>query len=270
MSSNSQSPHVPDLHVSLASGARMPLLGFGTWQIRGSEATDATRAALEAGYRHLDTATVYGNEAEVGAGLRDSGVSRDDVFITTKFPPNAAGAEIDTLRRSLQLLGIDYLDLWLIHWPGEAGANLSIWQSFGDAKAAGLVRDIGVSNFDVSMIDELGSVVGTTPTVNQIEWSPLLFDAAVVEAHRARGVAVEGYSALRGGTLDHPTIMEIAERVERTTAQVIIRWHLQHEIIVIPKSRNADRIRSNADVGDFELSTEDMAALDALGGSAGA
>jgi diketogulonate reductase-like aldo/keto reductase len=125
-----------------------------------------------------------------------------------------------------------------------------------------------VSNFDAKMIDDVTSATGAAPAVNQIEWSPLLFDATVVEEHRTRRVALEGYSALRGGTLEHPTIVEIAEKAGRTPAQVIIRWHLQHGIVVIPKSRNAERIRSNADVGSFELSSDDMAALDALGGQA--
>jgi 2,5-diketo-D-gluconate reductase A len=132
----------------------------------------------------------------------------------------------------------------------------------------GLARDIGVSNFDVAMIDELTSATGVAPEVNQIEWSPLLFDATVLDAHRERGVTLEGYSALRGGTLEHPAIVSIAERLGRTPAQVIIRWHLQHGVVVIPKSRQADRIRSNADVAGFELSATDMATLDALGGKA--
>jgi diketogulonate reductase-like aldo/keto reductase len=243
----------------------MPLLGFGTWQIKGAEATRAVATALEAGYRHLDTALVYGNEAEVGTGLAESGLSRSDVFLTTKCPPNRAGSGLDTVRESLDRLQTDYLDLWLIHWPGEGSANSDLFGEFVEAREAGLVRDIGVSNFDGALLDEVTKATGVTPAVNQIEWSPLLFDAEVVEDHRARGIVVEGYSALRGGTLEHPTIVGIAERLGRTPAQVIIRWHLQHEIVVIPKSVNADRIRANADVAGFSLTDEDMAALDALG-----
>ena len=267
-----QTPKVnlPDDAVTLAGGARMPLLGFGTWQIKGPEAVRATAAALEAGYRHLDTATVYGNEAEVGRALRDSGVPREDVFVTTKCPPHKAGQELETLRQSLDLLDTDHVDLWLIHWPAANGANLELWRAFVEAHESGLARNVGVSNFGADLIDELSSATGTTPAVNQIEWSPLLFDAAVLERHRSRGIALEGYSALRGGTLDHPTIMAIAEKAGRTAAQVIIRWHLQHGVIVIPKSRNAERIRSNADVADFELSADDMAALDGLGGGSAA
>jgi 2,5-diketo-D-gluconate reductase A len=263
MSDSSPAPQVPDDTATLAHGS-MPLLGFGTWQIKGREATDTTAAALEAGYRHLDTATVYGNEGEVGAGLERSGVARDDVFVTTKCPPNRADDALGTLRRSLDLLGTDHVDLWLIHWPGD-GSMVDLWQSFVEAREQGLARDIGVSNFDAALIDEVTAATGVAPAVNQIEWSPLLFDTAVVEAHRQRGVVLEGYSALRGGTLDHPTIVTIADRLGRTPAQVIVRWHLQHGIVVIPKSRQADRIRSNADVAGFELTQADVAALDALG-----
>jgi 2,5-diketo-D-gluconate reductase A len=258
-------PQVPDESVTLSQGTRMPLLGFGTWQIKGEDAVRASRVALETGYRHLDTATVYRNEGEVGRGLADSGVSRDDVFITTKCPGDHAGRGLETLRASLELLGTDHVDLWLIHWPAEDGTNVDLWRELVEARTAGLAREIGVSNFDATMIDEVTDATNVRPAVNQIEWSPLLYDAGVLAAHRQRDVVVEGYSALRGGTLTHPTIGEIASRLGRTPAQVIIRWHLQHQIVVIPKSVDPDRIRSNADVGGFELSEEDMAAIDALG-----
>jgi 2,5-diketo-D-gluconate reductase A len=261
--SDSSHPQVPD-DVAVLSRGSMPLLGFGTWQIRGVEASRATAAALEAGYRHLDTATVYRNEGEVGRGLADSGVARDDVFVTTKCPPDHAGHALDTLRRSLDLLGTDHVDLWLVHWPGD-GSQVDLWRSFVDAREQGLARDIGVSNFDVAMVDEVTEATGTAPAVNQVEWSPLLYDESVLEAHRERGITLEGYSALRGGTLGHPAIVSIAGRLGRTPAQVIIRWHLQHGVVVIPKSRQVERIRSNADVAGFELTADDMAALDALG-----
>jgi 2,5-diketo-D-gluconate reductase A len=265
MTDTSNTPNLPHETVTFPSGHRMPLLGFGTWQIKGKQAVTATAAALEAGYRHLDTATVYGNEAEVGTALSDSGIARGDVFVTTKCPPNRAGHELDTLKRSVEALSTDYVDLWLIHWPGDDRQTLAMWQAFADARESGLVRDIGVSNFDVALIDEAAAATSVTPVVNQIEWSPLLFDATVLEGLRTRGVALEGYSALRGGTLDNPTIVDIAQRLGRTPAQVIIRWHLQHDIVVIPKSRNPERIRSNADVAGFELTADDMAALDCLG-----
>ena len=257
---------VPDDNITLQQGTAMPLLGFGTWQIKGTDAVRATAAALEAGYQHLDTATVYGNEAEVGRALAESGVSRDEVFLTTKCPPRNVGRELDTLKQSLEKLQTDHVDLWLIHWPGDGRANLDLWGAFVEARESGLAREIGVSNFDVALVDEVTASAGVAPAVNQIEWSPLLFDAGVVAAHRTRGVVLEGYSALRGGTLDHPAIVEIADRAGRTTAQVIIRWHLQHQIVVIPKSVNPERIRSNADVGGFTLSDDDMATLDTLAG----
>ena len=256
-------PQLPDQTLTLSGGTQIPLLGFGTWQIKGDDAVRATASALESGYRHLDTATVYGNEAEVGRALAESGVSRDEVFVTTKCPPDNVGRELDTLRKSLELLQVDHVDLWLIHWPGST--NSDMWRAFVEAREAGLTKEIGVSNFDASLLDEVTDATGVAPAINQIRWSPLLFDSGVIEEHRSRGVALEGYSALRGGTLEHPVIAEIAERTARTPAQVIIRWHLQHEIVVIPKSVNADRIRSNADVGGFSLSDEDMATLDALG-----
>src|SRR3954470_15243564 len=163
-------PRLPDDTVSLTQGARIPLLGFGTWQIKGSDAVRATSAALEAGYRHLDTATVYGNEREVGRALADSGVPREQVFLTTKCPPNRAGRELDTLRHSLDLLQTDHVDLWLIHWPGEGSVNEELWRAFVEARKAGLARDIGVSNFDPALVDRVTSAAGVAPSVNQIEW----------------------------------------------------------------------------------------------------
>ena len=261
---DSPTPALPTDSVSLTAGS-MPLLGFGTWQIKGPEAADATATALEAGYRHLDTATMYRNETEVGQGLARSGLDRDQVFITTKCPPDTADKALDILRESPDMLGTDHVDLWLVHAPSR-DAQVPMWERFVQAREQGLARDIGVSNFDAAQIDEVAAATDVSPAVNQIEWSPLLFDRSVLEAHQERGVALEGYSALRGGTLEHPEIGAIAERLGRTPAQVIIRWHLQHGVVVIPKSRQADRIRGNADVGGFELTTEDMAALDALGG----
>jgi 2,5-diketo-D-gluconate reductase A len=261
-------PAVPTESAALPSGAAMPLLGFGTWQIKGDDAVRATAWALEAGYRHLDTATVYGNEKEVGAALRDSGVSRDDVFVTTKVPPAKAGSERDTLAESLALLGTAFVDLWLIHWPAGKGADTDMWRALVAAREEGLVRDIGVSNYSLAQVDELEQATGVLPAINQIEWSPLLFDRSVLDGHRSRGVVLEGYSALRGGTLEHPVVTGIASRLERTPAQVIVRWHLEHGVVVIPKSREQERIAGNADVGGFALSEDDVAALDALGPAA--
>jgi 2,5-diketo-D-gluconate reductase A len=256
---------VPTDAADLPGGGRMPLLGFGTWQIKGAAATEAVVLALEAGYRHLDTATIYGNEKEVGVGLAANGVPRDEVFVTTKCPPRYAGRELDTLRSSLDLLGTDHVDLWLIHWPGGSRTDVAMWRAFTEAQQQGLARAIGVSNYPLDLVDEVTRETGVRPAVNQVEWSPLLFDRAVLDGHRERGVVLEGYSALRGGTLDHPVITGIADRLGATAAQVIVRWHLQHGVVVIPKSAREERIRSNAEVADLVLGDEDMAALDALG-----
>lgn len=265
MTSTSPDAAGPERVAPLPSGRGMPLLGFGTWLLRGNEARRATSWALEAGYRHLDTAAVYRNEREVGAALTDSALAREDVFVTTKLPPDRAGEELETLHKSLELLGASYVDLWLIHWPPDDGAGVDLWNAFAQARDEGLATDIGVSNYSLAQIDEISAATGITPAVNQVEWSPLLFDRTLVDGHRRRGIVLEGYSALRGGTLEHPRIVDIAERLGRTPAQVIIRWHLQHDVVVIPKSRVRERIVANADVNDFALSTEDMAALDNLG-----
>ncbi|MDQ3432165.1 MAG: aldo/keto reductase [Actinomycetota bacterium] len=257
-------PSVPTDAATLPGGGSMPLLGFGTWQLRGASATDATRWALDPGYRHLDTAHIYGNEGAVGAGLASSATERDDVFITTKAPPDRPDARA-TLQQGLDQLGCKHVDLWLIHWPSSDGLGLDAWHALIDAQSDGLARDIGVSNYSLDAIDELTEATGVPPAVNQVEWSPLLFDRAVLDGHRERDVVLEGYSALRGGTLDHPEVVRIAERLGRSPAQVIVRWHLEHGVVVIPKPQQYARVVANADVGDFTLGADDVAALDALG-----
>jgi len=254
---------VPTTTAALSGGGAVPLLGFGTWQLSGATAQDSVATALEAGYRHLDTATLYENEAEVGAGLRESGVARDEVFVTTKCPPDKAAHALNVLEQSLQALGIDAVDLWLVHWP--PADPVAMWEIFVQAQADGLARDIGVSNFTLEQLDELERETGVLPAVNQCKWSPLIFDAAFLDGHTARGIVLEGYSGLKGGTLEHPVVTGIAERLGRTPAQVINRWHLDHGVVTIPKSATPERIRSNADVGGVALSPTDLVALDALG-----
>lgn len=261
-------PDVPTDAAPLPSGRGMPLLGFGTWQLSGDTAVRATAEALTAGYRHLDTATVYENETQVGVALRESGVAREDVFVTSKLPPNRADWAQATLEQSLEQLGVDSLDLWLVHWPPEGeSAGVQVWADFLTARDQGLARDIGVSNYSLDQLDDLTEATGVTPAVNQVKWSPLLFDRAYLDGHRERGVVLEGYSGLKGGTLENPVVTDIADRLGRTPAQVVVRWHVQHDVVVIPKSQSPERIRANADVAGFELSPDDMAALDALGGT---
>jgi 2,5-diketo-D-gluconate reductase A len=256
---------IPTDTLALPGGGAFPLVGFGTWQLKGDECYEACLVALEAGYRHIDTATVYGNEAEVGRALADSGVPREDVFVTTKYNPRSGRPELDVLRRSLDALGTDHVDLWLIHAPVEDRRNVAVWQSFVQARTDGSARDIGVSNFSLDQIDHVASATDVVPAANQIEWRPPLYDVRVVEGHRSRDVVLEGYSALKGGVLSADAVTGIAEQTGRTPAQVVVRWHVQHGFVVIPRSSRAERVRANAYVGGFELSDEQMAALDGLG-----
>jgi 2,5-diketo-D-gluconate reductase A len=248
---------VPSDTAPLTSGAGMPLLGFGTWQLRGDAAHRATAEALAAGYRHVDTATMYGNEREVGRAVREAG----GAFVTTKLPPDHAGRERSTLERSLELLGLDAVDLWLVHWP--PADPVAVWEAFLAARSEGLARDVGVSNFSLDQVDELERATGVRPAVNQVPWSPLRFDRALLDGHRERGVVLEGYSGLKGGVLDRPEVRAVAGRLGRTPAQVVLRWHLEHGVVAIPKSSSPERIRANADLG-FRLDPDDVAALDAL------
>jgi len=255
------------MDVEIAPGVSMPLLGFGTWEMRGKEAQNAVAHALEVGYRHLDTARMYRNETEVGHALAASGLSRQEVFVTTKMWPDRAGSERTSIEESLEALGLEQVDLWLIHWP-PGGARPDVWERFLEAQADGRARAVGVSNYSVAQLDELNEATGTLPAVNQIEWGPALYDARLLEEHRRRGVQLEGYSPLKTTDLRNRRLVEIADAHGVTPAQVVIRWHLEHEIVVIPKSANADRIAQNADVFGFSLDEDEVAALDALGSGA--
>ena len=243
----------------------MPLLGFGTWQLHGDAAYQAVRDALEAGYRHLDTATMYRNEAEVGRALKDSGVPRDEVFLTTKLPPERAGRERATIEESLRHLGVDAVDLWLIHWPPRRGRSVPVWREFLAAREAGLIRAAGVSNYGLDEIDELADATGERPAVNQIRFGPSLYDPKLVAGHRERGVVVEGYSPFKTTNLHDPVLTRIAAAHGVDPARVVLRWHVQHEIVVIPKSKTPERIVRNADLDGFVLTRAEMAAIDALG-----
>ena len=254
-----------DRNVELASGATMPLLGLGTWQARGRGVADAVRHALAVGYRLVDTATMYGNEREVGRGVAESGVPRAEVFVTTKLPQGNAGRERATLEESLAALGLDYVDLWLIHWPPGGRARPDVWEQLLELQADGLARDVGVSNYALAQIDELERATGRLPAVNQVEWSPGLFDRDVLEGHRRRGVQLEGYSPLRHTNLRDPRLVEIAEAHRVTPAQAVLRWHVEHRIVAIPKSTNPERIAENAAIFDFRLTPSEVERLDRLG-----
>ena len=253
------SPSVP-----LAGGGRMPLIGFGTWQITGDACYDAVRRALEVGCRHLDTATVYGNEAEVGRALHDSGVPREDVFLTTKCPGDSPDPQ-EELDASLAALGVDAVDLWLVHWP-EGGVRLDLWRALVAARDAGRTRAIGVSNYSVAQLDEVTGASGVAPQVNQIPWAPPLHDPAVLAAHRERDVVLEGYSPFKKSDLEDPVLREVADAHGVATTQVILRWHLEHGIVVIPKSVDPERIAANFAITGFSLTPDEVARIDALAG----
>lgn len=253
-----------DLHTP-SGGYPIPLLGLGTWQSEGDEAYRAVRHALDVGYRHIDTATGYGNEDQVGRGIADSGVDREQVFVTTKLPPEAAGSERETLEKSLNLLGTEYVDLWLVHWPPNKQATPSTWQAFRDLRDEGLVRAIGVSNYSIEQIDELVRATDEAPAINQIPWSPSDFDADLVSAHTQRDVALEGYSPFKRTDTDSSVLTEIAEAHGVSVQQVVLRWHLRHRVVAIPKSTNPERIEHNFDVMGFNLSDEEVARIDSLG-----
>lgn len=250
--------------VTLSSGSSMPLIGFGTWQLQRDDAYRSVLAALECGYRHLDTATAYGNESEVGRAVRDSAVPRNEIFVTTKLPPDASARARETIDASLEALGMDHVDLWLIHWPPDGVASPETWERMLTARDDGLTTSVGVSNYSISQIDELIAATDEAPAVNQIPWAPPLFDAGLLTESRARHVVVEGYSPFRRTNLDDPKLKDIADAHAVTPAQVVLRWHVQHEVVAIPKSATPARIASNLDVFGFELSDAEMQRLDAL------
>ena len=247
----------------LADGNRIPLLGLGVWQVpNGPTCVNAVRWALELGYRHIDTAQAYGNEESVGRALRESGVGRDEVFITTKFNPArkdpAAEAE-----RSLQQLGVDYVDLYLVHWPrrGPTGA----WPGMERAHELGYARSIGVSNFDVGELERVMAGATIAPVVDQVQLSPFSYRRALLDEARQRDLVVEAYSPLGTGRhLSDQTIRRVASRLGRTPAQVLLRWCIQHDLVVLPKSTHRERIEENGQIFDFVLSPADMAELDGL------
>ena len=247
----------------LADGKEIPLLGLGVWQIpNGPECEHAVRSALELGYRHVDTAQAYGNEESVGRALHDSGVRREEVFITTKFYPVRRDAEAEA-QRSLERLGVDQVDLYIIHWP--QGGPTWAWPGMEHAHERGYARSIGVSNFSVSELDELLSVAETAPVLNQVQFSPFKYRRKLLEACEERKVALEAYSPLGTGRhLSDERVRQIAERVGRRPAQVLLRWCLQRDLVVIPKSTHRDRIEEDAQIFDFTLPDEEMAALDEL------
>ena len=249
--------------AQLPGGGSMPLLGFGTWQLTGSQCHDAVRTALEVGYRHLDTATVYRNEEEVGRALADSGVPREEVFVTTKVPPNADDPR-QVLETSLRKLGTDHVDLWLIHWTEDGSIHEDLWRVLLEAQQAGKAKDVGVSNYSLDQIDRLTDATGEQPAVNQIVWAPSLYDEEVARGHEQRGIVLEGYSAIKETDLGDPVLGEVADVHGVSPVQVLLRWHLDHGFVAIPKSATPERIAANFAIGGFSLDEEELRRIDGL------
>ena len=248
---------------ALADGNEIPLLGLGVWQVpNGRECVAAVRWALEAGYRHIDTAQAYGNEESVGEGLRESGVPREDVFVTTKFYPRRRDP-VAEVERSLERLGLDHVDLYIIHWP-EGGPTWA-WPGMERARELGHARSIGVSNFDRDELQQLFATATAAPVVDQVQFSPYEYRKALLDSCEEHGVVLEAYSPLgHGRHVGSETVARIAQRLQRTPAQVLLRWCIERGIPVIPKSSHRERIAENAQVFDFALAEHDLAELDAL------
>lgn len=248
---------------TLTDGNQIPLLGLGVWQIpNGRETENAVRWALELGYRHIDTAQAYGNEESVGRAVRDSDVPREQIFLTTKFFPAAKDPAAEA-EGSLERLGVDYLDLYIIHWP-QSGP-IWAWPGMEQAQERGYARSIGVSNFSVQELDQVLALATSRPVVNQVQFSAFEYRRGLLEACEERAVALEAYSPLgTGAHLHDEAVAQVAERSGHTPAQVLLRWCLQRGTIVLSKSTHRERLKENAEVFDFELSDQDMLALDAL------
>jgi 2,5-diketo-D-gluconate reductase A len=259
---------IPD--IELNDGARIPQLGFGVYKVAPDETAEAVRTALDIGYRHIDTAAMYHNEQGVGQGIRDAGVERADVFVTSKL--NNGFHRPDDARRAfeatLAALGTDYVDLYLIHWPLPTqydGDFISTWRTLEEFARDRRARSIGVSNFQVPHLQRLAAATETVPAVNQIEAHPYFTNAAVRDYGRQHGIVTEAWSPIaRGKVLDEPVVTRIAEATGRTPAQVVLRWHLQRGDVVFPKSVSPQRIAENFRLFDFELSGVDVDAISAL------
>ncbi|TMI48878.1 aldo/keto reductase [Candidatus Bathyarchaeota archaeon] len=253
--------------VRLNNQVQMPILGLGVYQTPPGRVTqNAVKYALTVGYRHIDTARIYGNEADVGEAIRESGVPRKDLFVTTKLWNSDQGYD-STLRAceaSLKRIGLDYLDLYLIHFPVSETRGES-WKAMETLLEKGKCRSIGVSNFTIGHLEELLGEYEVTPAVNQVEFHPFLYQKELLEYCQTKGIQVEAYSPLaRGERFKHPRIISLATKYSKTPAQLMIRWGIQQRLVVIPKSTREERIRENSQVFDFDISDDDMRSLDSL------
>ncbi|MBH0237750.1 aldo/keto reductase [Methylobrevis albus] len=263
-------------HVAFSDGHEIPQVGLGVWQTPNDQAASVVATALEAGYRHIDTAAIYGNEAGVGEGLQRAGLARGDVFVTTKLWNDRQGADepAKAMDESLKRLGLDHVDLYLIHWPApKAGRFVDSWKALVQLQVDGRATSIGVSNFNADHLRTIIDATGVVPVLNQVELHPRFQQTALRAAHAELGIATQSWSPLgQGQLLTDPVITKIAAKHGRTAAQVVIRWHIDSGLIVIPKSVTPSRIKENFDVFGFELDADDMAAiagLDTAGGRIG-
>ena len=254
--------------IGLNNGVRIPQLGFGVFQVPEDQVAGAVRTALEAGYRSIDTAAAYRNEKGVGAAVRESGIPREEVFVTTKLWNSQQGHEeaLEAIEKSLGRLGMDYVDLYLIHWPVPGQDRfVETWRAFERIREEGKARAIGVSNFRIEDLERLDAETETRPSINQIELHPRLQQGELRAYHAEHGIATEAWSPLaQGELLGEATITAIADELGKTPAEVILRWHLQLGNVVIPKSATPERIRENFELFDFELGEEQMAAIEGL------
>lgn len=259
-----QSRSIPN--VRLNNGVLMPQLGLGVYKTQeGEEVKNAVRWALEAGYRSIDTAALYENEAGVGEAIRESGLPREEIFVTTKVWNTDQGYEqtLKAFETSRKKLGLEYVDLYLVHWPGR-DKFIDTYRALEKLLAEGLVRAIGVSNFKEHHLERLMAETNVVPAVNQVEFHPRLRQKPLHDYCKAKGIALEAWAPLMKGQLDLPVLVRLAEKYGKTPAQIVLRWHIQLGVIVIPKSVHRERIVSNADVFDFELTPEEMAEIEGL------
>lgn len=253
---------VPD--VSLNDGTTIPQLGFGVWQIADEDIVPSVSAALEAGYRHIDTAQMYGNEEGVGRAIAQSGIPRDEIYVTTKLSNKRHADPEVALQESLERLGLDRVDLYLVHWPLQENSHVQAWEGMVRAKEQGLTTSIGVSNHLPHHLRDIIDATSVVPVVDQIEVHPTFGQAGVIEEIRSHGIEIESWTPLGRGDLELEVVTGLAERLGRTPAQVVLRWHLQKGYIVFPKSVTPSRIQENFQLFDFELTGDDVAAVDGL------
>lgn len=246
--------------IPLNDNLSIPLLGFGTWKLKGDDAYKAVTKALEVGYRHIDTATIYGNEEEVGKAIADSGVSRKEIFVTTKLWNSDHNDAENALQTSLTKLRLDHVDLYLMHWPELTRKNA--WEQMIELQSQGLTASIGVSNFTERHLTELITNSNVVPAVNQVEFNPFLHQTALVSYCKEQGIALEAYSPLtHAHKLDDNRLVAIAKKYDKTPAQILLRWAVQQDIVVIPKSSNPQRIEENFDIFNFEISEDDLSKM---------